>query len=155
MNCIIRKVEIKDYESVNVIMGQVQQMHIAWRPDIYKHLEPIIPLNIFEKIVSGDTFFVAELQGKVVGIMEVIIRHIESPAHVTRDIIFIDSMAVDENYRGKGIGHMFFEKVKEMKKQKGFHGIELQVNARNNAAYEMYKNYGFTEKSINMELLDD
>jgi len=27
------------------------------------------------------------------------------------------------------------------------------VNAKNKAAYEMYCNYGFTEKSINMELL--
>ena len=30
---------------------------------------------------------------------------------------------------------------------------ELQVNAKNVAAYEMYKKCGFTEKSINMELL--
>ena len=30
---------------------------------------------------------------------------------------------------------------------------ELQLNAKNSAAYEMYKKYGFTEKSINMELL--
>ena len=29
--------------------------------------------------------------------------------------------------------------------------IELQVNAKNKRAYEMYRNYGFTEKSINME----
>jgi len=26
------------------------------------------------------------------------------------------------------------------------------VNAKNKMAYEMYRNYGFTEKSINMEL---
>ena len=37
--------------------------------------------------------------------------------------------------------------------EKNMDGIELQVNARNGAAYEMYKRYGFTEKSINMELL--
>ena len=35
----------------------------------------------------------------------------------------------------------------------GADGIEVQVNAKNHDAYEMYKNYGFTEKSINMELL--
>lgn len=40
-----------------------------------------------------------------------------------------------------------------MKIEKNMDGIELQVNARNRAAYEMYKKYGFTEKSINMELL--
>lgn len=27
-----------------------------------------------------------------------------------------------------------------------------QMNAKNKMAYEMYRNYGFTEKSINMEL---
>lgn len=46
-----------------------------------------------------------------------------------------------------------FEKVKEIKAKKNLDGIELQVNAKNKAACEMYCNYGFTEKSINMELL--
>lgn len=31
-------------------------------------------------------------------------------------------------------------------------GIELRVNAKNKKAYEMYKDYGFSEKSINMKL---
>ena len=59
----------------------------------------------------------------------------------------------NEKYRGKGIGHKMFEFLKTMKVEKNMDGIELQVNARNRAAYEMYKKYGFTEKSINMELL--
>ena len=58
----------------------------------------------------------------------------------------------DEAYRGKGIGHQFFDKVKQLKAEKGCDTIELQVNAKNKMAYEMYRNYGFTEKSINMEL---
>ena len=48
---------------------------------------------------------------------------------------------------------VFFEMLKNLKKEKHFDGIELQVNAKNVAAYEMYKKCGFTEKSINMELL--
>ena len=32
-------------------------------------------------------------------------------------------------------------------------GIELQVNAKNETAYKIYANYGFTDKSITMELL--
>lgn len=62
-------------------------------------------------------------------------------------------MAMDRGYRGQGIGHQFFEKAKLLKEELKLDGIELQVNAKNKAAYEMYKNYGFTEKSINMELL--
>lgn len=80
-------------------------------------------------------------------------HHIENPLQVTRNIIFIHSMAVDEKYRGKGIGHAFFDFLKALRNKKGYDGIELQVNAKNEAAYKMYADYGFTNKSINMELL--
>lgn len=153
MNCVIRNANTNDFEAVARIMNQVQQMHVEWRPDVYKPNENLIPRDIFEKIVAGDTFYVAEADGLVVGILEVVYRHIETPSHVTRDIIFIDSMAVDEAYRGMGIGHLFFDKIKEIKAEKKLDGIELQVNAKNKAAYEMYLKCGFTEKSINMELL--
>ena len=42
--------------------------------------------------------------------------------------------------------------MKQLKQEKGYDTIELQVNAKNRLAYEMYRKYGFTEKSINMEL---
>ena len=152
MDFTVRNVTLKDYNAVVEIMNQVQQMHVEWRPDIYKPNDHLIPPDVFEKLVEGENFFVAETAGTVVGILEIVFRHIENPSHVTRDVIFIDSMAVDEKYRGMGVGHLFFEKVKEIKEQKKFDGIELQVNAKNRAAYEMYSKYGFTEKSINMEL---
>ena len=145
---------INDYESAIKIISQVQDMHVEWRPDIYKYNNNLIPKEAFEEIVENNTFFVAENENKkIVGVLEIIFRHIKSPAHVTRDVIFIDTMAVDEKYRGLGVGHKMFEFLKTMKKEKDMDGIELQVNAKNRAAYEMYKKYGFTEKSINMELL--
>lgn len=150
---IIRNAQIEDYPAVRYIFNQVQTLHVEWRPDIYKPNEDLLPPDTFQKLVEGKNFYVAEVNGTVVGILELLFRHIESPAHVTRNIVFIDSMAVDEAYRGMGVGHLFFEKVKEIKEQNHLDGIELQVNARNKAAYEMYAHYGFTEKSINMELL--
>lgn len=153
MNMLVREARNEDWKSVTKIMDQVQKMHIDWRPDIYKMNETIISEEDFAEIVKGDTFWVAEADGIVVGIMEILFRHVESPSQVTRDVIFIDTMAVDEPYRGKGVGHLFFEKVRQIKEEKHLDGIELQVNAKNKAAYEMYIHYGFTEKSINMELL--
>lgn len=153
MNIQIRRANIDDYQAVEVIMQQVQQMHINWRPDIYKHSETVLPIEIYEQAVHDETAYVAECEGHVKGVLLIQYRHIESTNQVTRDVIYIDSMAVDEPYRGRGIGHAFFEYLKELKLQKECDGIELQVNAKNKAAYEMYVNYGFTEKSINMELL--
>ena len=154
MNVEIRPALETDYEAVMKIISQVQNMHVQWRPDIYRYNEFLFTEDIFENIVKSGTFFVAEINNVVAGVLEITFRHIESPAHVTKDVIFIDTMAIDETYRGKGIGHKMFEFLKNMKIEKNMDGIELQVNARNVAAYEMYKKCGFTEKSINMELLD-
>ena len=60
MDIQIRTATINDYESVIKIISQVQDMHVEWRPDIYRHNDNLIPKEIFEKIVEGDTFFIAE-----------------------------------------------------------------------------------------------
>lgn len=154
MDIHIRTAKVEDYNAVEAIMKQVHKLHVGWRPDVYKQQETILPLDEFKQAIQEQAFFVAEGEGKVVGILGLMYRHVETPVHVTKDIIFIDSMAVDEPYRKKGVGHAFFDFLKELKKEKGYDAIELQVNARNKAAYNMYRNYGFTEKSINMELLE-
>ena len=152
MEVIVRLPRLQDYERVSQIMDQVQQLHVEWRPDVYKPASPLITMDMFEAILKDGNWYVAEADGVVVGILELMKRHVESPAQVTKDVLFISTMAVDEKYRGKGIGHLFFEKVKQLKQEKEYDTIELQVNAKNRLAYEMYRKYGFTEKSINMEL---
>ena len=152
MEVIVRLPGLQDYERVSQIMDQVQQLHVEWRPDVYKPASPLITMDMFEAILKDGNWYVAEADGVVVGILELMKRHVESPAQVTKDVLFISTMAIDEKYRGKGIGHLFFEKVKQLKQEKGYDTIELQVNAKNRLAYEMYRKYGFTEKSINMEL---
>ena len=134
-------------------MNQVQSLHVKWRPDLYRSNDKFFSIGYFEDAIKNETFYVAELNNNVIGILKIAYRHIESPSHVTKDIIFVDSMAVEEEYRGSGVGHQFFEFLKKLKEEKHFDGLELQVNAKNITAYEMYKKCGFTEKSITMELL--
>lgn len=152
MEVVVRLPRLQDYERVSKIMDQVQQLHVEWRPDVYKPASPLITMDMFEAILKDENWYVAEADRVVVGVLELMKRHVESPAQVMKDVLFISTMAVDEKYRGKGIGHLFFEKVKRLKQEKGYDTIELQVNAKNRLAYEMYRKYGFTEKSINMEL---
>lgn len=153
MEILIRNAKKEEYKAVEALMEQVQQMHIGWRPDIYQFNETVLPYEMYEQAVADQTAFIAECDGHVAGTMLIMYRHIENPVQVKRDIIFVDSMAVDEAYRGKGIGHAFFDFLKRVKEQRGYDGIELSVNAQNEAAYKMYTDYGFTNKSITMELL--
>ena len=153
MDILIRKAAAADYDAVKRLMDEVQRLHEAWRPDIYRTGGDFFPRSYFEEKTAAGELYAAEWDGKVIGVMELSVRHIESPCHVTRNVLFIDSMAVAESQRGKGVGHRFFEEAKRLKAERKLDGIELQVNARNRVAYEMYRACGFTEKSINMELL--
>lgn len=153
MEINIRNSRLDEYETIETIMKQVQRMHIDWRPDIYKYSETVLPFEVYEQAVKDETFFVAEYEGHVAGILSIMYRHTENPNQMTRNVIYIHSIAVDEKYRGKGIGHAFFDFLGKLKHQRGYDAIELQVNVKNEAAYKMYSDYGFTNKSINMELL--
>ena len=153
-NISIRKAVFEDYDAVCRIMNQVQELHVQWRPDIYKSTSDVISKELFQDAVTHELFYVTEINSKITGVLGLEFRHIESPLHVTREVLFIGSMVVDKAYRRKGIGHAFFSKVKEIALENNCDGIELQVNAKNKLAFEMYSKYGFTEKSINMELLD-
>ena len=43
--------------------------------------------------------------------------------------------------------------MKDYEEERHYDAVELQVNVKNKAAYEMYVTCGFREKSINMELI--
>ena len=156
----IRRASEGDLEAVRAIFAQVQDLHVQWRPDIYRPNPDLVGEERFLQQAEAGLMYVAEVREEevsapaVAGVLEIQLRHVENPAMVTRDVIFVDSMAVDESYRGRGIGHAFFEFLKKMRDEGGYDGIELQVNARNRAAYEMYTKCGFREKSINMELVE-
>lgn len=153
MNIIIRCAEFSDYDSVETIMKEVQQLHIDWRPDIYKPAESVYSRESFERLISEKHILVAEQKGSVVGLLSFMYRHVESDKQVTRDVIFVDDLAVKEEYRGQGIGTQLLAAIRDKVKTEHLDGLELQVNARNTAARKMYEKFGFTEKSINMELL--
>ena len=94
MNCIIRNAQMSDYDSVVRILNQGQALHINWRPDIYKPNDALLPKAVFEEIVKGDTFYIAENEGNVIGILELIFRHIEYAVKG-------DSQFDDSEIRGK------------------------------------------------------
>ena len=152
-NIVVRYAKNSDYDMVEVLMKQVQQMHVEWRPDIYKMGETVLPKDIFEKAVAEKNFLVAEVEEMVVGLLFFYVYHRENDSSVTRDVLFVDSMAVHEDYRGQGIGHALFDYVKAMAAEKHIDALELSVNAKNVDAMAMYRKYGFGEKSITMEMV--
>lgn len=84
MKITIRTPQMQDYDRFSAIMDQVQQMHVEWRPDVYKPASPLITKELFGELLKGDSWYIAETDGIVVGVLEVFKRHVEGPAQVTR-----------------------------------------------------------------------
>lgn len=150
----VRPAAMADYPAAETIMEQVHALHVGWRPDVYRPCAPVLSQAWYQELINTDCAFVAEVNGRVAGILHVCYRHVEGESSVTRDLVFADVIAVDEPYRGQGIGRALVEHMRRIRDEKHLDGIMLQVNARNQEAMHMYEHCGFAPCSINMELKD-
>lgn len=60
--------------------------------------------DYFDELVRGGQVLVWEEEGAVTGLVIFAERQAEGPVKVERKTLFIDSIAVDEAHRGRGIG---------------------------------------------------
>ena len=148
----VRYASLADYDGVEAVMKQIQKLHVDLRPDLYRPVETVLAYEEFCKAVAEHRLLVADQHGEVVGVLSYVHRHIEADKQVTRDVMFVDCIAVTESLRQKGIGRKLLDFALDILHQGSFDGLELQVNAHNQAARTFYEHLGFQEKSINMEL---
>lgn len=148
----VRPARLEDYQAAESIMEQVHALHVGWCPDVYRPCKVVLPVEEYQQLIDTGRAFVAEADGKPVGILHVNYRHIEGESHVTQNIVFADVVAVDEPYRGQGIGRALLAHMKRLKEEKQLDGMMLQVNSRNQAALQMYERCGFVPWSINLKL---
>ena len=59
-------------------MKEVQQLHVDWRPDIYKPADTVYPRDYFERLVTEKRLLVAESDGTIVGLLSFMYRNIAS-----------------------------------------------------------------------------
>lgn len=142
----------EDYWGVEKIMQQVQAMHVQWSPDIYQVTDVAMSIELFETLVAKQQLVVAENDHHLLGILSFVEKSTHDTNLVKRNVIYIHVMAIDEYYRGQGIGHQLFDFVKKIAEEKHYDGLELSVNVQNKNAKAMYEKYGFEEKSVNMKL---
>lgn len=57
--------------------------------------------------------------------------------------LFLSKLYIIKDYRGKGIGHKAFDKIKEIAKEKNYKFIRLTVNKYNSNTIAAYKKWDF------------
>ena len=135
-----------ELDSVNVLRRQVNDVHVAGEPSVFKpgfcdELRDYIH-KIWED--PNQRIAVAELEGSICGFA--ILNHIirpENPFRYEMDFLDIDEFGVDENHRRQGIGDAMISFIREYAKAEGFRRIELNMWTFNHGALAFYETEGF------------
>lgn len=141
----------KDRTDVNRLARQVHEMHVAWRPDLFQMPGELFPEELFSALVKNRELYAAKLDGSVVGFVLLRIRVSEGVGRVTRKIMLIDQICVDEALRNHGIGTRMMEEVRVLAKAFGCTDMQLGVYPQNDAAVSFYQKCGFMIRSIDMQ----
>jgi GNAT superfamily N-acetyltransferase len=118
--------------------------------------EVTVTLNDMERDGFGEnpifSFFVAETDGKVVGIALYYIKY----STWKGKCVFLEDIIVTEAYRQYGIGKKLFDEVVKVAKVMNVKRLEWQVLEWNEPAIKFYKklNAHFDEEWINCKLTD-
>jgi len=98
--------------------------------------------NIKAVLATNDRdAYVAVLDDKIIGWIGVYYSvQLESPPYCE-----INGLVIDENFRGKGIGKMLIEKIKQWGKEKGTGKLRLHCNVKRKETHLFYQHLGFQE----------
>ena len=141
----------KDRNDVNRLARQVHEMHVQWRPDLFQMPEELFPEELYAELVKNRELYVAKLDGAVIGFALLKMRVSEGVGKVTRKIMLIDQVCVDEALRNHGIGTQMMEEVRILARAFGCTDLQLGVYPQNDAAVSFYQKCGFMIRSIDMQ----
>ena len=141
----------KNRDDVNRLARQVHEMHVQWRPDLYTMPEELFPEVLYAELVKNRELYVAKLDGAVIGFAWVRIRTSEGVGLITRKVMLINQVCVDEALRNHGIGTQMMEEVRVLARAFGCTDLQLGVYPQNDAAVSFYQKCGFMIRSIDMQ----
>ena len=151
----VRWARENELERVNELRMQVNAIHVAGKPEVFKPGFPEELRNYIYAIHKDPEQFitVAVKDGTICGFA--VLHHInrpENPFMKERDFLDIDEFCVDEAFRRQGIASEMIAFIREFAKEKGFHRIELNMWEFNQDALAFYEAAGFQTFRRYMEM---
>ena len=98
----IRNIRKSDYEAVDRLLLQINQVDVEGRPDLFIPIVRYMPREAFESLVENDNVIsiLAQHGGKIIGCC--FVSMLERSGMTAMKTAYIDLLAVDESYRRQG-----------------------------------------------------
>ena len=151
----VRLARAEDLERVNELRREVNELHVAGKPEVFK---PGFGPELRDYIYAiwddpAKDVAVAEIGGEVCGFA--VLNHItrpENPFMYERDFLDVDEFGVAEGFRRRGAALAMVDFIRDYAREKGIRRIELNMWAFNRGALAFYETAGFATFRRYMEL---
>ncbi len=140
--------KMEKQKEINELAKQVHKLHVNWRPDIFLDVEEVISKERLKTLLEENSIYVAKIEEKIVGYIIINIIEKKNSFMRYRKLLNVDTLCVDKNYRGKGIGTKMLKFAKELGRKNNCTDIYLTVNPENERAIKVYENFGMRVKGI-------
>lgn len=152
---MIRKANKKDIQRIIELLHQVNMVHHAIRPDLFKpyttkyneqELEAMLEDNDKPIFVYDDAMVLGYAFCQVSEVLN---------NQLLEDIktLYIDDICVDENVRGRHVGKALYEYVRDYAKSIGCNNLTLNVWEGNEPALHFYRSMGMQVQRTTMEII--
>jgi len=152
---MIRRAASKDIPQVLRLLEQVNRIHHALRPDLFRLTTKYTDEEL-RRIFTDDEapVFVYEDNGQVCGyIFTVLLDHCHNHMLTPIRELYIDDLCVDEAARGRGVATALYRHVLDFAKSAGCHNVTLNVWTGNDAALAFYQKMGMQPQKTKLEAL--
>ena len=144
-----------DLPRVNELRRQVNDLHVAGMPEVFK---PGFPPELRDYIFAiwadpKKEIVVAEREGVVCGFA--VLQHVtrpETPFKLQMDFLDIDEFGVDAAWRRQGVGLEMVAFIRDYAREKGIRRLELNMWEFNQDALAFYEAAGFSTYRRYMEM---
>ncbi len=149
---ILSTAKPEDWQAVAAITRQVHELHVGWRPDIFRRAEDVYPQEYFLEDVEENRIYVVRMEDVVIAYVLFHIWQTNSDGSVPSMVLDIDDIAIDENYRHRGIGKQIMNDLKELARAQSCNDIQLSVYPQNEPAIRFYEQCGFKVRNIRYQM---
>ena len=150
----VRNATTKDIEQINTLLLQVNNVHADGRDDIFIHGRKKYTDDELAEILLDESkpILVAVDENDIaLGYAFCILQEAEGDNLMPIKTLYVDDLCVLEDSRGKGIGTLLYESVKELANQLGCYHVTLNVWCLNSGAMKFYEKCGLRPLKVTME----
>ncbi|NDI99307.1 GNAT family N-acetyltransferase [Flavobacterium sp. LaA7.5] len=139
--------DTKDYELLATLNKEVQELHYALYPDVFKPYSQEDVISFFKEVLNQNSTkaFVAYSDKEIAGYILLFLKELpENPFQYAQKFLLIDQILICDSYRKKGIGKLLLEKADEVAQEAGLKIIRLNHWTLNNDARNFFGKNGFS-----------